>query len=210
MAEVAGQPNLPGIPSSPVNKRKRNTESASPDARRSKRGAAAPTPANTDISGAGYAESAISAVQVVQRAALAQAAANGSHPTGEHVNVDDFSALQQASAEHSEAADPANASSTAAAALGSMYPTIHVPQPTADTFTHPPTEGTHDDDSSFNTPNISQDNTVSGQGLAMPAPPAPMQVPNGLPDTRYSQPKPAVGSEEWHKQRKDNHKEGES
>lgn len=87
-----------------------------------------------------------------------------------------------------------------------MYPTMHVPQTTEETFANQvvPEPEHHQGDSSYTSP-MPHEN-----GLAMPAPAAQMQVQNGVHDHRF-QPtsKPAVGSEEWHKQRKDNHKEVE-
>lgn len=192
MADALGveQPDLSGAGMSPTHKRKRGSESASPDSRRSKRGAPTAVMTEPDATTAAFIENAVNA---------AHAAAQ------EHVNVEDFSALQQAAADHSEAADPANASSTAAAALGSMYPTLHVPQSTEETFVpQPGPEVDHQPDTSFNNSNVSRSD-------GLPNPPAPMQHPNGVQEPRYTgppNPKPAVGSEEWHKMRKDNHKEG--
>ncbi|KAL5611890.1 hypothetical protein BROUX41_000541 [Berkeleyomyces rouxiae] len=118
-------------------------------------------------------------------------------------------------------ADPANASSTAAAALGTMYPTIHVPTPTEQQFgqtpaptaeinvssapathpvsvvpvTPPPPQSTHE--SAYPDVNVGHvDHTL---GL----------VPRTHSDMCLHHRKPAVGTPEWHKQRKDNHKEVE-
>ncbi|KAL1878811.1 hypothetical protein VTK73DRAFT_7464 [Phialemonium thermophilum] len=182
---------------SPTNKRKRSTESASPDSRRSKRGAPAAAMGDSDAVTAAFIESAVNAAQAAQ----------------EHVNVDDFSALQQAAAEHTEGVDHTNASSTAAAALGSMYPTLHVPQSTEETFASQAGEVDHHGDASFNTSAVSQNDGLTSDSLPVAsAPQAPMQSPNGVPEPRYTpthNTKPAVGSEEWHKMRKDNHKEVE-
>lgn len=127
----------------------------------------------------------------------AQAAAAG-------VNVSDFNALQQAAAgtDHNDASDPANASSTAAAAL--VYPTIHAPQPSEENFAaqlgvddqpHDASPYGHDHDS------LHMDHMgVGGQTNGV--------MRQDIPGARFSTPKPAVGSEEWHKMRKDNHKEG--
>ena len=192
MADSVGteQPELSAVPAS-AQKRKRTSESGSPDSRRSKRGAPAAAMGEPDATTAAFIENAVNAAQAAQ----------------EHVNVDDFSALQQAAAGHSEAADPANASSTAAAALGSMYPTLHVPQSTEETFAaQANADVDHHNDSSFG-PSASQPDGLPGSS----APTAPMQSANGDQQSRYSgqsNPKPAVGSEEWHKMRKDNHKEG--
>ncbi|KAI1808549.1 hypothetical protein F4811DRAFT_246145 [Daldinia bambusicola] len=179
-------------PSSPSQKRKRGAPDSSPDLRRAKR-----VPANISSTlEAAYVESAVEAAQ-----AAAQAATNA-----------DFSALQQATADHHDTSDHANASSTAAAALGTLYPTIHVPQSTEETFAaQTSTEAEHHQDSSF------------GHNDMLHADSLPDTSSNGLPPSqngvRSAQPsyttsststsKPAVGSEEWHKLRKDNHKEVE-
>jgi len=125
----------------------------------------------------------------------------------DHVNADDFSALAQATADHNDAADTSNATNTAAAALN-MYPTLHVPPTTEETFVAQTVPELHHDENSFNTSAVPQPD-----GLPM-ASPVSMQPTNGVgPEQRYvaspSNPKPAVGSEEWHKMRKDNHKEVE-
>jgi bHLH factor len=130
----------------------------------------------------------------------------------EHVNVDDFSALAQATAaDHGDAADTTNASSTAAAALN-MYPSLHVPQSTEEAFANQATPETHHEDSAFSNHGVNQPD-----GLPMVSPTPLPQPANGVQQQeqpqRYStapNPKPAVGSEEWHKMRKDNHKEGMS
>lgn len=185
----------PPAPSSPSQKRKRGLpdESSSPDSRRSKRSApAAPLSDHAEPdNAASYVESAVEAAQ-------AAAAAN--------VSAADFTALQQAAADHHESEDAANASSTAAAALGSMYPTIHIPPTTEQTFAAQIANETE------------HHHPYSGAEM--------MHTADGLPDTSgglnqngmrtapnadfltQSGPKPAVGSEEWHKLRKDNHKEG--
>lgn len=203
-AAVADQTDFnTSAPSSPTQKRKRGAPDSSPESRRSKRSAPAAAMSNTpDAASAAYVESAVEAAQ-----AAAQAA---------NVNAD-FSALQQATVEHHhehhEAADPANASSTAAAALGTMYPTLHIPQPTEETFaTQTVGETEHHQEPSFG----SNDMMPHSDGLPPPDPSAGglgQQSPqNGIRTSHsYSTPtphKPAVGSEEWHKMRKDNHKEG--
>ncbi|WYZ40514.1 hypothetical protein EsH8_IV_000855 [Colletotrichum jinshuiense] len=195
---------------SPGQKRKRDDMSESTSPGRAKRASAGLSDADT----AAFIENAVEAAHA--------AAANG-------VSVADFSALQQAAAaEHSEAADPANASSTAAAALGSMYPTLHVPPTTEEQFAA----------QASNEPTHNQDHTFSHADLSppdgLPSLPTVPQPTNGVqnvpqqthqtlqqhqppqPQHRYSTgsvnppaKKPDVGSEEWHKMRKDNHKEVE-
>ncbi|KAH7349422.1 helix-loop-helix DNA-binding domain-containing protein [Plectosphaerella cucumerina] len=145
------------------------------------------------------------------------------------VNITDLNALQQATAaEHSEASDPANASSTAAAALGSMYPSIHVPPTTEEQFAAQAANENNNHAQENNTfhpnVNVSQpDGILDTSALVnIPGPVTPngmsppQPVHQALPaQHRYSTgsvnppKKPDVGSEEWHKMRKDNHKEVE-
>ncbi|KAK5627938.1 hypothetical protein RRF57_003653 [Xylaria bambusicola] len=184
-------------PSSPGQKRKRSGPDSSPDSRRSKRSVPTAAMSTTPDPSAAYVESAVEAAQAAAQAATA-----------------DFVALQQAAAERHEASDPASASSTAAAALGTMYPTLHVPQTTDATFVPPNTgEPEGHQESPYGHHDILQ-----SHGLPEPPPnDITQQVqqngagPVQSPYTRTShQPKLAVGSEEWHKQRKDNHKEGKA
>lgn len=187
------QPDLSSLTGSPGQKRKRDADS--PGATRAKR--AAP-PAAMTADTAAFIENAIEATQA--------AAASG-------VNVADFNALQQAAAaEHSETSDPSNATSTAQAALG-MYPTLHVPPSTEEQFAaQAGSDGDHGHDT-FN-PDVSPDGLLDTSAVN------PNQQPpsNGVQSQghRYStssatgNSKPSVGSEEWHKMRKDNHKEGET
>ncbi|KAL3423538.1 helix-loop-helix DNA-binding domain-containing protein [Phlyctema vagabunda] len=87
-----------------------------------------------------------------------------------------------------------NAASTAAAALAGVFPTMTIPQPTDVAFA---TQGSDDrNDPSYLGGDSQQDSFMDGQPSA----------PSG---GRGSGSKPAVGSEEWHKVRKDNHKEVE-
>ncbi|KAI1375901.1 hypothetical protein F4677DRAFT_421193 [Hypoxylon crocopeplum] len=192
-AAVSDQNDYHTASPSPGQKRKRGVPDSS-DLRRVKR--VAPTAAMSSTPDAAYVESAVEAAQ-----AAAQAATNA-----------DFTALQQAAADHHDSSDHANASSTAAAALGSMYPTIHVPQPTEETFiAHTSGEDHHHQGSPFG------HNDMMHDGLADPSTNSlgqPLQ--NGVRATQPSYAatpgatsKPVVGSEEWHKMRKDNHKEVE-
>lgn len=82
--------------------------------------------------------------------------------------------------------------STAAAALAGIYPQMTIPQPTGVSFA---TQDSGDDrnQESF------MDNSQQGGDSFMDS------TPSGRSGS-----KPAVGSEEWHKVRKDNHKEGKS
>jgi len=197
MAEIASleQPDLAsGIPNSPTQKRKRGTESASPDTRRTKRAASASD-------------------QIAMEATAFLDAADGSHMSNA-INHADFSALQEATVDHPapDATDPGNASSTAAAALSTMYPTMHVPQTTEVQFAQ---QAVVNNDHHTESPYEAPPEMHNADGLPMVA-----STPDPQPGstiraeiakfsaTPYA--KPAVGTEEWHKQRKDNHKEGAS
>jgi transcriptional regulator CBF1 len=109
-------------------------------------------------------------------------------------------ALQEYNSGTQNGADHANASSTAAAALG-IYPTMTIPQPTDVSFaTH--ASDVDRNDSSYNMGDSSQqDDSFNLHGSTGGA-----QSSGGRGSGTGS--KPAVGSEEWHKVRKDNHKEG--
>lgn len=197
-AVAAEQPDLSSITGSPGQKRKRDAES--PEAQRAKRTA---PPAAMSADTAAFIENAIEATQA--------ATAGG-------VNVADFSALQQAAAaEHSEPTDPSNATSTAQAALG-MYPTLHVPASTEEQFAaQSGTDGDQAHENSFD-PEVTQPDSIMDATAVSPDQQQPPSASNGAHSSghRYSNssttpnPKPSVGSEEWHKMRKDNHKEGES
>ncbi|EFW99182.1 centromere-binding protein [Grosmannia clavigera kw1407] len=119
MAETAEQqPDL--LTGSPPQKRKRGGESASPDTRRSKRGAS--TSSTTGLT------------QGIEPAATAFMEATGTG-SADGLTAAEFSVIQgTGGVEHTDATSAALASSTAAAALGSMYPTLHVPQSTEETF----------------------------------------------------------------------------
>ncbi|KUJ12884.1 uncharacterized protein LY89DRAFT_195981 [Mollisia scopiformis] len=80
--------------------------------------------------------------------------------------------------------------STAAAALAGIYPTMTVPQPTDLSFGNPGSDSDRNPESSFMDNSQQQDSFM-----------------DSTPSSRNS--KPAVGSDEWHKVRKDNHKEVE-
>lgn len=200
------QPDLSALTGSPGQKRKRDP--GSPGLSRNKRPApAAPMSATSDT--AAFIENAIEATQA--------AAASG-------VNVADFNALQQAAAaehsehhehpdqhhEHHEHHDPSNATSTAQAALG-MYPTLHVPPSTEEQFAAQAAAEEHAHENSFGAEVPQPDAMMDPPHVTPPH----QQAPNGVPPPgpRYAtsntpNPKPTVGSEEWHKMRKDNHKEG--
>jgi bHLH factor len=197
MAATVGvpHPDLSEVSTSPGQKRKRASESASPDSRRSKRGAPAAAMSVPESDSQTFLGDTVS---------IAQAA-------HDHVNVDDFSALAHATAvDHNEATDASNASSTAAAALN-IYPSLHVPQSTEEAFANQATPDTHHEENTYTNHAVNQ---PVQEDLRLPPPPSTIQQPppNGVQqEQRYNPPtnaKPAVGSEEWHKMRKDNHKEG--
>ncbi|KAG6168857.1 hypothetical protein E4U47_000610 [Claviceps purpurea] len=219
-AAVSEQSDVSSVGGSPGQKRKRELES--PDTQRQKRGGAPPATMSADT--AAFIENAIEATHA------AAAAANG-------VSVADFNALQAAAADHAEAAEAANASdtantinavnaasatSTAQAALG-MYPTLHVPPSTEEQFAAQAVAEEEQQQQQHHQHSTEQN--FHHTDLPLPAMIDPstgdQQALNGLPPAgghRYSgsasaansnSNKPAVGSEEWHKMRKDNHKEVE-
>lgn len=214
---MSEQSDVSSVGGSPGQKRKRELES--PGTQRQKRGGAPPAAMSADT--AAFIENAIEATHA------AAAAANG-------VSVADFNALQAAAADHAEAAEAANASdainaanaasatSTAQAALG-MYPTLHVPPSTEEQFAAQAVAEEEQQQQQHH--HHSTEQNFHHADLPLPAMIDPsggdQQALNGLPPAaghRYSgsgsaananSNKPAVGSEEWHKMRKDNHKEGE-
>lgn len=243
---ITETPDLKSELTSPGQKRKRSGDQ-SPEDRRVKRGAApaANMVPSADSTSLGFLE----------------AAANEASAVGVGVGVD-LSALQQANeaANHSEAAahqpvvtDATSASSTAAAALGSMYPTMHVPSTTEQQFVQAAADGTNPQDAGVfaDVGHVGQHDAGAPTAVSLP-PTAPILAPNGTqpqqqqaqvlphqspqppqpaqpvqhvhhpqipPPGQPGQPqqaqradyqyrKPAVGTEEWHKLRKDNHKEG--
>jgi len=94
--------------------------------------------------------------------------------------------------------DHANASSTAAAALAGIYPTMTIPQPTDISFATQGSDIDRGQDSSF------MGDSQQGGDSFMDTPSQQNQSSG-----RSSGSKPVVGSDEWHKVRKDNHKEVE-
>ncbi|TGO66384.1 hypothetical protein BOTNAR_0062g00170 [Botryotinia narcissicola] len=96
------------------------------------------------------------------------------------------------------AADHANASSTAAAALAGIYPTMTIPQPTDVSFASQASENDRHQDSNFMDNSQQPDNSFMDNSQQQ-----------HQSQSRSSGSKPVVGSDEWHKVRKDNHKEVE-
>lgn len=115
---------------------------------------------------------------------------------------DQQTSSHQRSHSHNQAAVP-SASDTATAALA-QYHTMSVPQPTESTFMHQPTEdrisGTPVDHTPVQRSGSFGDMEVIGPNGDASSP---------LPGHGHNNPnKPTVGSDEWHKVRRDNHKEG--
>lgn len=177
-------------PTSPSQKRKRGLPSSSPESRRAKRGAPATASSSVvsnapDAASAAYVESAVEAAQAAAQAATANS----------ELNV-----LRQAtnSAGHPDASDPANASSTAAAALGTMFPTLHIPPSTTDTFAaEVAAESEHQDSVNNDRPGSESLESTNGATLHSPD-----------DGHKSGSSRPPVGSTEWQKLRKYNHKEG--
>lgn len=120
---------------------------------------------------------------------------------GMHLTEDDFNALASHGGNQHTQSNGANMardpSDTAAAAL-TAYNGMTVPQPTEMSFQNQPTAGDHGSfdmggDHSFGLGALKDPSTQGGST-------SPTQ---GTPHN-----KPAVGSEEWHRVRRDNHKEG--
>ncbi|KAI1268550.1 hypothetical protein F5Y18DRAFT_415259 [Xylariaceae sp. FL1019] len=191
-------------PSSPTQKRKRGGPDSSPDSRRSKRNMSSSAMSNAqNPPSAAYVEGAVEAAR--QAAQAAQAAEAATHA--------DLVALQQATAERHETADLTSVSSTAAAALNSIYPHIHIPQTTEAEFAAQASaevdhHGHHE--SAYN-----HNDMLQSHGLPESSPSdVPHHIQNGVRSAHQpyavssssNLPKPTVGSEEWHKLRKDNHK----
>lgn len=161
-------------------KRKRGERTSPNDTRRTKRNAAAQA-------------AAIQATEVAN-AFIQNAVDAAANADVNNVNAADFAALQAAAENDHPSPDAAAASSTAAAALGTMYPGLHVPQPGVDSF------ATAEGDTGQESPYADTPADAIGHPVTGIPPPT-----NGV---GYKSSRPVVGSQEWHKLRKDNHKEG--
>lgn len=152
-------------------KRKRGSlgEGSADERRPSFKRTSPPTPGGegNDASGSSYMQADGEAVENLENYNMHQETQNGDHAT--------------------------NASSTAAAALAGIYPTMTIPQPTDVSFA---TQGNEERQEGF------MENNQEGFNMETNS--------NTQSSGRGSGSKPAVGSEEWHKVRKDNHKEGNS
>jgi transcriptional regulator CBF1 len=203
---TALEPRL-GAPS-PGQKRKRAVGDSTGE-RRTKRGAAA-VALPADISH-DFLDATALAVQAsnVDLSALQQANEAASHADASHADAG------HADAGHDDATDPAVASSTAAAALGSMYPAMQVSASPEQHFAEAATNGQEpSQDASFADVTAATQPDAASAATASISPPAVVRMVNGAqaspppPRGDYQFRKPAVGTEEWHKLRKDNHKEG--
>lgn len=173
---ITETPDLKQEVTSPGQKRKRNAGDQSPDDRRAKRSAA---PA------ANMVPSADSSLGFLE--AAASEASGG-------VGVD-LSALQQANeaANHTEGAhqpavtDATSASNTAAAALGSMYPTMHVPATTEQQFAQAAVDGTNPTDGVFaDVGHVGQHDASVSPAVSLPST-APVLAPNGTQPQQQAQ-----------------------
>lgn len=237
MAEAVTQEHADYEPStsaasSPSQKRKRGLpDPSTPESRRAKRTAPALSEQTAADNSAAYVESAVEAAQAAAAAnvsaadftALQQAAAGNHHDPEHHEHHEQHHEHHEHSEHHEhhelhESSDPANASSTAAAALGSLYPTMHVPPSTEETFAAqvPNDAGRYHH---HEMPSVGPNDMLHGaeelhdpSNSGISQPPAPTIVRQTPPEDHVQpqMPKPAVGSEEWHKQRKDSHKEGKA
>lgn len=131
----------------------------------------------------------------------------------------DFSALSQQLARHvantgHNLPDHPTASSTAAAALAGIMPQLTVPQPTELSFASSvsATDVDRQLESSFDLggPENGPNHTVQGSPYNLGGFPggAGAQLQAARESSTGGGSKPAVGSDEWHKVRRDNHKEG--
>lgn len=222
-------PDLKQDVGSPGHKRKRGSIDQSPGDRRAKRGAPVPAAnmvASTDASSLSFLETAAAEGGVgVDLSALQQANEAANHTTD--------------SSHQPVGTDASNASSTAAAALGSMYPTLHVPSTTEQQFVQAAAaEGAASQEGAFgDVGHVTQHDPAHSPATSMSPGTGPVlgpngtQPPQGQPPSQqhahhpqapgvqspsqqveeradYQYRKPPVGSDEWHKLRKDNHKEG--
>jgi transcriptional regulator CBF1 len=114
-----------------------------------------------------------------------------------------------------QAGDGASAETAAAAAAMAQYHTMTVPQSTEQSFMTQPTEGGNGQGGPVTDPNngTAQPRTSSFgdfDASGVQGSPNGDKSPSGMDSMLTPSSKPAVGSDEWHKIRKDNHKEGES
>ena len=128
----------------------------------------------------------------------------------------DFNALTQQLARHVANANanhglPDNSNSNSASGLG-MMPQLTVPQPTELSFvsTGSGPDADRQLDASFDLVDNGQNHNLQGSPYGMGGfQGTSSQVQNARESSNGGGTKPAVGSDEWHKVRRDNHKEGE-
>lgn len=148
------------------------------------------------------------------------ASGNGEHEMpNSSASSHDFSALthqlvQHAATHHNGGQHSASeAASTAAAALAGVFPQMTIPQPTEISFASNPSSGEAERqlDSSFGLGEHESDQNHSGNqqyNLDALRQSTGSQVQAARESSSGGGVKPAVGSDEWHKVRRDNHKEG--
>lgn len=215
--EAEAKPEVPDTTSMQNNKRKRSSLDQGPTS-----GRPAPTDATRTSSFQRVSPGSANSTGVNDQSGTAFLTGHHGTGTGEddmhqHTNTDiDFSQLAQHTNDHglhqNGSGNPTNASDTAAAALSHHFQ-MTVPQATELSFQNQGAGGEGDrtlgnsfgmgDHNMHQTSHgmtdygldaLNKSNTQGGQG-------------NESPPTQVNQ-KPAVGSEEWHKIRRDNHKEG--
>jgi len=131
----------------------------------------------------------------------------------------DFSALTQQLVQHAATHhnggqhSASQAASTAAAALAGVFPQMTIPQPTEISFASNTSSGEAERqlDSSFSLGEHESDQNHSGNqqyNLDALRQSTGSQVQAARESSSGGGVKPAVGSDEWHKVRRDNHKEG--
>ena len=130
-------------------------------------------------------------------------------------STQDFSVLPQQMARHAanttNHGGPENPSSTAAAALAGIVPQLTVPQPTELSFmSNASTDQDRHLDPSFDLGvDHAQNHNVQGNSYGLGGFQATAAQVQRARESSNGVPKHPVGSEEWHKVRRDNHKEGE-
>ncbi|KAL9098528.1 MAG: hypothetical protein Q9163_005827 [Psora crenata] len=123
-------------------------------------------------------------------------------------NADDLDSITQEVARHVASANPT--SSSAAAALAASMPQLTVPRPTELSFptTNSGNEEDRHMDSSFDMAPEHQNQQSEGGPYNLGVYPGANGEQTSTPSAG-GPPKPIVGTDEWHKVRKDNHKEVE-
>ena len=231
MADVAATPDrdLGTVGTgTPGQKRKRGSDQGSPGSRRSKRGAPAATMSTNESLSANFMDSAEIAsaaaaanVNVADFSAL-QAAANEPHPdtSGDTSNTAaaaaaalDYPNIHMPQPTEEQFAAPAGTESEHPGEATFAADLAHAPD---GLLSHPPPPQPASTSVPASVPVVAS----SSVAQALPTMPSAVSVtPTGASSINQSQqngyirpppsgPRPAVGSEEWHKIRKDNHKEG--